>query len=109
VPKISCSKTTFIQQQQQANIQSVVADGAYDSRDNFQFLHENDIDPAIKVRKNSSIKYGCYAREMAVLQQLSNLDKWKHSMSYGHRWADENCVLINEENIWRTYRIYQGE
>ena len=74
----------------QTNIKRVLADGAYDSRDNFQFLHDNDIDPAIKVRKNSSIKsMGCYNRKMAVLQQLSDLDKWKHSVSYGHRWAAE--------------------
>ena len=33
----------------QTNIKRVLADGAYDSRDNFQFLHDNDIDPAIKV------------------------------------------------------------
>lgn len=79
-----------VQQQQQANIQSVLADGAYDSRDNFQFLHDNDIGSAIKVRKNSSVKsMGCYARKMAVLQQLRNFDKWKHSVSYGRRWAAE--------------------
>lgn len=74
----------------QTNIKRVLADGAYDSRDNFQFLHVNDIDPAIKVRKNSSFKsMGCYTRKMAVLQQLSDLDKWKHSVSYGRRWAAE--------------------
>ena len=75
---------------QQTNIKRVLADGAYDSRDNFQFLHDNNIDPAIKVRKNSSVKsMGCYTRKMVVLEQLSDLDKWKHSVSYGHRWAAE--------------------
>jgi transposase len=79
-----------VRQQQQTNIKRVLADGAYDSRDNFQFLHDNNIDPAIKVRKNSSIKsMGCYTRKMAVLQQLSDLDKWKHSVSYGRRWVAE--------------------
>jgi hypothetical protein len=39
----------------QTNVKRVLADGAYDSRDNFQYPHDNDIDPAIKVRKNSSI------------------------------------------------------
>ncbi len=53
----------------QTNEKRVLADGAYDSRDNFQFLHDNDIDPAIKFRKNSSIKsMGCYNRKMRVLQ-----------------------------------------
>ena len=86
----SLVKDTTINVQQQTNIKRVLADGAYDSRDNFQFLHDNDIDPAIKVRKNSSLKsMGCYTRKMAVLQQLSDLDKWKHSVSYGRRWAAE--------------------
>ena len=40
----------------QTNVKRVLADGAYDSRHNFQFLHDNDLDPAIKVRKNSYIK-----------------------------------------------------
>ncbi|MGH9985605.1 MAG: transposase, partial [Nitrososphaeraceae archaeon] len=69
----------------QTNIKRVLADGAYDSRDNFQFLHDNDMVPAIKVRKNSSFKSMgcCYTRKMVVLQQLSDLDKWKRSVSYG--------------------------
>ena len=93
----------------QTNIKRVLADGAYDSRDNFQFLHDNDIDPAIKVRKNSSFKsMSCYTRKMAVLQQLSDLDKWKHSVSYGHRWAAET-VFIDEENVRRTRYIHKME
>ena len=27
--------------------------------------------------------------DMTVLQQLSDVDKWKHGVSYGHRWAAE--------------------
>ncbi|MGH9982352.1 MAG: transposase [Nitrososphaeraceae archaeon] len=45
----------------QTNVKRVLTGGAYDSRDNFQFLHHNDIYPAIRVRKNSSIRsMGCY-------------------------------------------------
>jgi hypothetical protein len=32
---------------------------------------------------------GCYPRKLAVLQQLSDFDKWKCSVSYGHRWMAE--------------------
>ena len=75
----------------QTNIKRVLADGAYDSRDNFRFLHDNKIDPAIKVRKNSSTKgMGCYPRKIAVLQQLTDLGMWKRSVSYGHRWMAES-------------------
>jgi Transposase DDE domain len=38
------------------NIQKVLADGAYDSKDNFKYLDDLKITPVIKVRKNSSIK-----------------------------------------------------
>lgn len=89
----------------QTNIKRVLADGAYDSRDNFQFLYDNNIDPAIKVRKNSSIKsMGCYNRKIAVLQQLSDLDKWKHSVSYGHRWAAET-VFSSMKRMFGEYVI----
>ena len=75
----------------QTNVNRVLADGAYDSKDNFQFLHDNDIDPAIKVRKNSSTRgIGCYPRKMMVLRQVSDLYKWKRSVSYGHRWLAES-------------------
>jgi hypothetical protein len=32
----------------------VIADGAYDSKENFRYLYDNNIEAAIKVRKNSS-------------------------------------------------------
>jgi hypothetical protein len=37
-----------------ADVKKVIADGAYDSKDNFRFLSSNGIEPCIKVRKNSS-------------------------------------------------------
>lgn len=73
------------------DISRVLADGAYDSRENFQFLADRGIDAAIRVRKNSSGKaHGCYPRKLVVLQQLADFDKWKASMSYGHRWIVES-------------------
>ena len=74
----------------QTNVKRVLADGAYGSRDNFQFLHDSNLEPGIKVRKNSSAKsMGCSPRKITVLRQLSDFDKWKHSASYGHRWVAE--------------------
>lgn len=37
------------------NVKRIVADGAYDSNGNFRFLCQNDIEPAIMVRKNLSL------------------------------------------------------
>ena len=54
------------------NIQKVLADGAYDSKDNFKYLDELKITPVIKVRKNSSIKNNtnCIPRKLSVLEQF---------------------------------------
>jgi len=75
------------------NVTKVLADGAYDTKDCFSYLYyENEILPAIKVRKNSSITTNCYPRRKAVLAQLFNYDLWKNSVSYGDRWIVE-CVF----------------
>ena len=69
----------------------VIADGAYDSKENFRYLYDNNIKVAIKVRKNSSYRFmGCNPRRKLVLQQLKNLEKWKSSVSYGQRWIVES-------------------
>jgi hypothetical protein len=67
-------------------IQRVLADGAYDSKKNFRYLARKGIEAAIKVRRNSSGKaMGCYPRKLAVLQQLTDFDRWKSSVSYNQR------------------------
>jgi DDE family transposase len=71
-------------------VKRVLADGTYDSKTNFQYLHDNGIKAAIKVRKNSNSKtMGCYPRKIVVIQQLKDFDKWKDSVSYGKRWIAE--------------------
>jgi hypothetical protein len=42
------------QAQRHCRVERVILDGAYDSRSNFTYLAERGIEPAIKVRKNSS-------------------------------------------------------
>jgi hypothetical protein len=78
-------------------LKRVIADAAaYDNKENFRYLYDNNIEAAIKVRKSSnsaksSNSVGCYCpRKIAVLKQLKNFEKWKHSVSYGHRWAAES-------------------
>ena len=73
------------------DVKRVLADGAYDSKKNFQYLYDNGIESAIKVRKNSTGQSNgcCYPRKLIVLQQMKNFKKWKHSVSYGHRWTAE--------------------
>ena len=69
-----------------------IADGAYDSRDNFRFLADNNIEPVIKVRKNASDKAkGCMPRKLSVIEQKEDLKKWKKEHGYGYRWMAESA------------------
>ncbi len=75
-----------------AKVTRVLADGAYDSRKNFSYLAERGIDPAIKVRKNSSMKArGCMPRKLAVVEQLDDYEGWKKKHEYGMRWMVESA------------------
>ncbi len=82
-----------------------MADGTYDSKTNFQYLHDNGIEAAIKVRKNSNSKaMGCYLRKIVVvLQQLKDYDKWKDSVSYGYRWMAEETVFSSIKRMFGEY------
>jgi hypothetical protein len=67
------------------DVKRVIADGAYDNNENFRYLSDNDIEAAIKVRKNSSANKitDSHPRNIVVQQQLKNFEKWKDSVSYG--------------------------
>ena len=72
----------------------MLADGAYDSKDNFPYCYyDKEALPAIKVRETSSVKTDCYPRRKSVLAQLYNLDLWKIGVSYGDRWSVEGGVF----------------
>ena len=76
---------------QNKEIDMTIADGAYDSNNNFQILSFKGIKPAIKVRKNSRYwKTNHYLRNNTVKMQKNNLQEWKDSVSYGQRWIVES-------------------
>lgn len=73
-------------------IESVLADGAYDSNANFRYLEDNKIKPGIKVRKNSIVSTkNNRLRNKQVIQQTKDLLKWKRKRKYGHRWMAETA------------------
>ena len=81
-------------------VKRVLADGMYDSNNNFRYLSNNHIKPGIKTRSNSKVKStNCHARNMSVLRQQTNLKRWKRSVSYGHRWMAETVF----SSIKRTF------
>ena len=58
-------------------IKSALGDGSYDSNENFKYLQEKRIQPAIKVRKNSIISFKNNSlRNREVYSQLKDLLKW---------------------------------
>jgi IS5 family transposase len=72
------------------NVKGALADGMYDSNNNFRYLSKNHIKAGIKTRSNSKVRpTNCQARNMAVIRQQRNARRWKHSVSYGHRWMAE--------------------
>jgi hypothetical protein len=75
-------------------------DGAYDNNEIFRYLTDNGILPCIKVRKNAKVgwKKGNF-KNLSVLVQRSDLQKWKDSVSYGQRWTAETVFYC----IKRTF------
>lgn len=85
-------------------LERVIADGAYDSNENFQYLSNKNIEAAIKVRKNSSYDrtVGCIPRKRIVLNQLKNFERWKTRVKYGSRWIAETVF----SSVKRTFGEY---
>ena len=85
-------------------LERVIADGAYDSNENFQYLSNKNIEAAIKVRKNSSYDRtaGCIPRKRIVLNQLKNFERWKTRVKYGSRWIAETVF----SSVKRTFGEY---
>ena len=84
------------------NIQKVLADGAYDSKDNFRRLDELKITPAIKVRKNSSIKnnINCMPRKLSVIGTVQGHEAMEEKTQVRYALDGRVCILIHKENVW---------
>ena len=79
------------------NIEDVLADGAYDTNDNFNYMDGRGVGPpGIKVRANAVIDDESPARAEAVKERKKlGYKKWKEEHGYGRRWASEgvfSCV-----------------
>jgi IS5 family transposase len=68
----------------------VLADSAYDSRENFDFLEAKGIEPGIRVKRGASGKArGSWARRRAAREFLKGEERWKRKIDYGKRWIVE--------------------
>jgi hypothetical protein len=71
-------------------IAKIFGDGAYDNNGIFRCLADNGVIPCIKVRKNAKFKKTNHIlRNLSVISQKNDLQKWKDSVSYGQRWIVE--------------------
>jgi hypothetical protein len=82
----------------------VLADGAYDSRENFNFLSRNNIKPVIRVRSNSVVRsWGCPSRRDAVVEQKALKPRaWSRMHHFGFRWVVEG-VFSAMKRIFGEY------
>lgn len=74
-------------------VKRVLADGAYDSKENFNFLAERGIKPVIRVRSSSAPRSrGSMARKLAVVEQQSFRPRaWGRIHRFGYRWRVEGA------------------
>lgn len=86
----------------QAKISTVIGDGGYDSKANFNYLAMKGIEPVIKVRRSSSGKSdGCMPRKLVAQEYLHNPEAWKRNHGYGQRWMTET--------VFSTFKRLFGE
>jgi hypothetical protein len=93
------------------SIKKVLADGGYDSKDNFGYLDRQNIVPVIKVRKHSSVKNNtkCIPRKLSVIQHLEDIKRWKKRYGYGIRcWMAESAFLSIKGCLVNMYILQSG-
>jgi hypothetical protein len=75
-------------------VRRVLADGAYDSRENFNFLSQSGIKPVIRVNSVAR-SMGCPSRRDAVLEQRALGPRaWSKVHRFGFRWVVEGVFSV---------------
>jgi len=84
------------------DIDKVYADKALDNRRSFNLLDNLNIEPAIQIRKNASIKTkGCPLRrdEVLLIKKLVGYERCKQLKDMRRRWMDcRHCLFIIKKN-----------
>ncbi len=78
--------------EERTRIKRVLADKAYDSYENFEFLQSRSIDPAIPVRRGA-VDILKHTRSEEARKQR-DFDRWKEEKGYGLRWMVEAVYSI---------------
>ncbi len=72
-------------------ITRVYGDGGYDSKENFNYLAGNGIEPVIKTRKDASTKARGSPSRAKMVREIRKLgySGWRDKHKYGYRWMTE--------------------
>jgi transposase len=76
-------------------VKRVLADGAYDTRDNFDMLRDRGIEAGIKMAKDATRRSRghCLARPLAVLERKElGQEEWERRYEYWKRWMVEYVI-----------------
>lgn len=93
-------------------VTTVLADGAYDSRANFDFLHEHGIEAIVRMRRNANMKRcgGSAARPLAVKERnFLGEEYWRFVHGYGRRWAVEGTFSAIKRTLGEGLRSRRGD
>lgn len=90
----------------------LLADGAYDNRENFDLLRREGIEAGIKLRRNATrrLKGGSFARPSAVAErQRLGEEGWKVRYGYGMRWKVETTFSAFKRMLGEGVRARKRE
>jgi len=88
-------------------ISGVLADGGYDTFENFDYLDKRDIEPAILTRKNASSRSRghSFVRPRAVRERcLLGEEEWKRKYGYNIRWKSETMFSAVKRRMGESVR-----
>lgn len=104
--------TTLVEEsKKKGKVSKVLADGAYDSKKNFNYLAMNGIIPAIKTRENSStLARGSPYRAKYVREKKElGYEAWRDKYQYGERWSAESYFSAVKRTFGEEIRASSDE
>ena len=101
-------KSLIEQAANKAKIRRILADGAYDTRENFNIMYEKGIESGIKIRKNAStLSRGSSYRKKCVREiKEIGYEEWKKKYDYGKRWAVEGVFSSVKRIFGETVKAH---